>query len=142
MNKSRRITAVIAILSSAAGFACSDALSPSPSPAKERAAPEPVAVYGSPSDGLAFFPDGAFDFRPVRGEAAGEYYKSDSTLYLSFGPSQTATGTLRGDTLVIDYDGWMELSDFVDEVLLLDRSLTPTPAWQSSRRSRIAFVRP
>jgi hypothetical protein len=92
-----------------------------------RTVPRPLDVYFriSPSSGCGggpsceeytFFPDDTFVLRYSRGFAyEGTFSRLDSVLSLSFRePSWRATGTLRGDSLVVVYNVNASLSDFED----------------------------
>ena len=91
-----------------------------------RTVPRPLGVYFriSPSSGCggpgceeySLFPDDTFVLRYSRGFAyEGTFSRLDSVLSLSFRESSwRATGTLRGDSLVVVYNINASLSDFED----------------------------
>ena len=96
-----------------------------------RVFPHPVAAFGSVTDGLRFYPNQTFAFRIGGGPGVweGTFQRVDDLITLDFGANSVAVGTLRGDSLLVDFNSWMEGSDFEDDTLLIDHARTPGTSW-------------
>lgn len=99
-----------------------------------RTVPRPLGVYsrispasvcggGSSCEEYTLFPDDTFVLRYPQGFAyEGTFSRLDSVLSLSFRePKWRATGTLRGDSLVVVYNANASLSDFEDGTFVRGR---------------------
>jgi len=82
-----------------------------------------------------FYPDSSFALRySANIEFRGRFATRDSVISLSFEvPSWEASGTLRGDSLVVRYSLVMGLSDFEDGLFVLERGAPLTVLAARSR---------
>jgi hypothetical protein len=105
--------------------------------------PRAMGVYArSVSSGICggcerylFYPDSSFALRySANIEFRGSFATRDSVISLTFEvPSWEASGTLRGDSLVVRYPLVMGLSDFEDGVFVLERGAPLTVLAARSR---------
>lgn len=105
------------------GALLSATLPGTPSTVRFRSFPPPVAAYGSPSNGFAFYPNSSFAMRLGGNVWSGDYSRADSTLSLSFDSPGAARAVIRGDSLVVAFLGNMSM-DFDNMAVRLDSSRT------------------
>jgi hypothetical protein len=111
--------AVSAAIDGAAGAVVLFRTVPRPTAVYARLSPLPCPAGGSCQDYI-FYPDNTFALRFSPGfEFPGTFSRQDSVILLGFRePGWEATGTLRGDSLIVAYNAHMMFSDFEDGVFL------------------------
>ena len=83
----------------------------------------PIAVYGTPGNSVAFYANSSFALRLGAAVWTGAFTRSDSLLHLAFDGSGAAEAVLRSDSLIVTFLGNMAL-EFYDLSLQVDRSRT------------------
>ena len=84
--------------------------------------PIPIAVYGDEGHTVSFYPGGTMALRVAGLILGGGYTRTDSLVSLGFGFNLAATGLLRGDSLLVDYDFLTEDWGLADGAFALDPS--------------------
>ena len=115
--------AVSAAIDGAAGSVVLFRTVPRPLGVYSRISPASVCGGGSSCEEYTLFPDNTFVLRYPQGFAyEGIFSRLDSVFSLSFREAAWhATGTLRGDSLVVVYNAHASLSDFEDGTFVRGR---------------------